>query len=58
MKYGLCATMADALDDLLLPYTIDLSVFAEIKHHELKAHIQRDTSGACANARSLPVGFA
>jgi predicted nucleotidyltransferase len=38
---GLCATMAEALDDLLLPYTIDLSVFAELKHPELEAHIQR-----------------
>jgi predicted nucleotidyltransferase len=38
---GLCATIAEALDDLLLPYTIDLSVFAELKHPELEAHIQR-----------------
>jgi predicted nucleotidyltransferase len=38
---GLCATVAEALDDLLLPYTIDLSVFAELKHPELEAHIQR-----------------
>ena len=38
---GLCATIADALEDLLLPYTIDLSVFAELKHPELEAHIQR-----------------
>ena len=37
----LCATIAEALDDLLLPYTIDLSVFAELKHPELEAHIQR-----------------
>ena len=38
---ALCATIAEALDDLLLPYTIDLSVFAELKHPELEAHIQR-----------------
>lgn len=38
---SLCATIADALDDLLLPYTIDLSVFAELMHPELEAHIQR-----------------
>jgi predicted nucleotidyltransferase len=38
---GLCASIAEALDDLLLPYTIDLSVFAELKHPELEAHIQR-----------------
>lgn len=37
----LCATIAEALDDLLLPYTIDLSLFAELKHPELEAHIQR-----------------
>jgi predicted nucleotidyltransferase len=37
----LCATIAETLDDLLLPYTIDLSVFAELKHPELEAHIQR-----------------
>ena len=36
-----CATIAEALDDLLLPYTIDLSVFSELKHPELEAHIQR-----------------
>jgi len=37
----MCATIAEALDDLLLPYSIDLSVFAELQHPELKAHIQR-----------------
>lgn len=37
----LCATITEALDDLLLPYTIDLSVFSELKHPELEAHIQR-----------------
>ena len=37
----LCATIAEALDDLLLPYTIDLSVFADLQHPELEAHIQR-----------------
>lgn len=36
-----CATIAEGLDDLLLPYTIDLSVFSELKHPELEAHIQR-----------------
>ena len=38
---ALCASIAESLDDLLLPYTIDLSVFAELKHPELEAHIQR-----------------
>ena len=36
-----CATIAEALDDLLLPYSIDLSLFAELQHPELEAHIQR-----------------
>lgn len=34
-------TVAEALDDLLLTYTIDLSVFAELKPPKLEAHIQR-----------------
>ena len=37
----LCATIDDELDDLLLPYSIDLSVFAELHHPELEAHIAR-----------------
>ena len=37
----LCATIAEALDDLLLPYTIDLSLFAQLQHPDLEAHIQR-----------------
>ena len=37
----LCATIAEALDDLLLPYSIDLSVFAALNHPDLQAHIQR-----------------
>lgn len=37
----LCATIAEALDDLLLPYTIDLSLFAELKHPALEDHIRR-----------------
>lgn len=36
-----CATIADALDDLLLPYCIDLSLFVELRHPELEAHIRR-----------------
>lgn len=31
----------DALDDLLLPYQIDLAVFARIANAELREHIQR-----------------
>lgn len=41
ISWELCASIADALDDLLLPYSIDLSVFALLNHPELEAHIQR-----------------
>ena len=37
----LCATIASALDDLLLPYTIDLSVFNELNNAKLREHIER-----------------
>ncbi|MBU4371024.1 MAG: restriction endonuclease subunit S [Proteobacteria bacterium] len=37
----LCSTIASELDDLLLPYTIDLSVFNEINHAKLREHIER-----------------
>jgi restriction endonuclease S subunit len=37
----LYATIADRLDDLLLPYSIDLSLFDEIDHAKLREHIQR-----------------
>ena len=33
--------IAESLDDLLLPYTIDLSIFAELNHDKLKDHIKR-----------------
>ena len=33
--------MGDEFDDLLLPYTIDLSLFAEIRDPDLIGHIQR-----------------
>ncbi len=38
---GLRAEIASALDDLLLPYTIDLSLFSDISHPPLRDHIQR-----------------
>ncbi len=41
VSWELCASIADALDELLLPYTIDLSVFALLNHPELEAHIER-----------------
>ena len=34
-------TIASELDDLLLPYTIDLSNFAELNHAKLREHIER-----------------
>ena len=34
-------TIASELDDLLLPYTIDLSIFAELNHAKLREHIER-----------------
>ena len=37
----LCATIADALDELLLPYEIDLSLFDSLDSLELRAHIAR-----------------
>jgi predicted nucleotidyltransferase len=33
--------ISSALDDLLLPYTIDLSVFNELNHAKLREHIER-----------------
>jgi predicted nucleotidyltransferase len=41
LTQNLCSSIAEALDDLLLPYCMDLSVFAELHHPELEAHIQR-----------------
>ena len=38
---SLCNEIVDKLDDLLLPYKIDLSVFTALKHPELEAHIER-----------------
>lgn len=35
------STIACELDDLMLPYTIDLSVFDALNHAELKEHIER-----------------
>ncbi|MBS1209295.1 MAG: polymerase beta domain protein region [Proteobacteria bacterium] len=33
--------LMEELDDLLLPWMIDLSIFAELDHPALQAHIQR-----------------
>lgn len=34
-------SIADELDDLLLPYKIDLSIFARLDHAGLREHIER-----------------
>jgi len=36
-----CSDIAEALDDLLLPYMIDLSVYHLLNHEELQEHIDR-----------------
>jgi predicted nucleotidyltransferase len=41
LTYSIYANIVDALDDLLLPYKIDLSVFETIENISLKEHIQR-----------------
>lgn len=33
--------IADELDELLLPYQIDLSIYHQLDHEELRAHIDR-----------------
>lgn len=35
------ARILDEIDDLLLPYTLDLSVFEQLGNAELRAHIER-----------------
>jgi len=35
------STIASALDDLMLPYNIDISVFNELNHEKLREHIER-----------------
>lgn len=41
LSQATCMTIAEVLDELLLPYSIDLSVFALLNHPDLEAHIQR-----------------
>ena len=35
------AAILDEIDELLLPYTVDLSVFDQLQSHELREHIER-----------------
>lgn len=41
LSKDLRSNVACALDDLMLPYTIDLSVFDKLNHAELEEHIER-----------------
>ena len=41
LSQHLLGDIADTLDDLLLPYTVDLSIFDYINHHALCDHIER-----------------
>ena len=41
LDYHLLGQIDTALDDLDLPYTIDLSIFAQLNHPELREHIER-----------------
>lgn len=37
----LCSDIAEELDDLLLPYMVDISFFDQLNHSDLKEHIMR-----------------
>ena len=41
LDMGLLGDIEQSLDDLLLPYEIDLSLYAQLNHAELTAHIDR-----------------
>jgi predicted nucleotidyltransferase len=41
LSQHLLGDIAETLDDLLLPYTIDLSIFDNINHLALREHIER-----------------
>ena len=41
LSQRLLGSISEALDDLLLPYSIDLSIFADLNHPDLEAHIAR-----------------
>jgi len=36
-----CSAIAEELDELLLPYMIDLSIFDQLSHSDIKEHIER-----------------
>ena len=41
LSFDQLGQIANELDDLLLPYTIDLSIFAQLSHSDLREHIER-----------------
>lgn len=41
IDYRELADILDEVDDLLLPYTMDLSVFDKLNHEGLREHIER-----------------
>lgn len=41
LNMGLLGSIEQSLDDLLLPYQIDLSLYAQLNHAELTEHIDR-----------------
>jgi len=41
LNFGLLTRLHNELDDLLLPYKLDLSLFASLTHPELIEHIRR-----------------
>ncbi len=41
LSHELLLVLLDELDELLLPYTIDLSIFATLDHPALREHIER-----------------
>ena len=41
LRFDHLGPIANELDDLLLPYTIDLSIFGQLSHAELREHIER-----------------
>ena len=41
INFSVLTRLANELDDLLLPYTVDISQFANLTHPELLDHIRR-----------------
>lgn len=41
LNFDLLGAIASELDDLLLPYTIDLSIFGQLDNPDLREHIER-----------------